>query len=179
VESYDRFGTMGKRYVIPAVVSVILLFLPPWGPFRILAQPAPVKSPRTGIRSAPGSGPAFAQENIILLRRTALRLRTLAAETPPGSSGVGDRRDANDYSNWLGKASRELDDLAGRWQADLSASMRSAARPGSLEAMNASYRMKLLALQKKLQEENRKFALVSNIMKTKHEAAKAAISNIR
>lgn len=39
--------------------------------------------------------------------------------------------------------------------------------------------LKLLALQEKLQSNNRQVTLVSNVMKTRHDTEKAAISNIR
>lgn len=39
--------------------------------------------------------------------------------------------------------------------------------------------MKLLALQEKIQRDNRKIALVSNVMKARHDTAKSAIANIR
>lgn len=48
-----------------------------------------------------------------------------------------------------------------------------------LQEMQASFSMQYLALQQKIQQENREFNLVSNIMKTKHEAAKNAVNNIR
>jgi hypothetical protein len=39
--------------------------------------------------------------------------------------------------------------------------------------------LKLLALQSRIQQENRQVALVSNVMKAKHDTAKSAIGNIR
>ena len=36
-----------------------------------------------------------------------------------------------------------------------------------------------LELQQKMQQENRKFSTVSNILKAKHDTARAAINNIR
>ena len=48
-----------------------------------------------------------------------------------------------------------------------------------LQEMNMSFNMQYLALQQKMQDENRRFTLISNIMKTKHDTAKNSISNIR
>ncbi len=45
------------------------------------------------------------------------------------------------------------------------------------EGLNNS--LQLLALQRKMHEENQSFTATSNVMKTRHEMAKAAINNIR
>jgi len=39
--------------------------------------------------------------------------------------------------------------------------------------------MQYLALQEEVQQENRRFTTISNVLKAKHETAKAAIGNIR
>lgn len=39
--------------------------------------------------------------------------------------------------------------------------------------------LKLLALQSSIQQQNRQISLVSNVLKARHDTAKAAISNIR
>jgi hypothetical protein len=48
-----------------------------------------------------------------------------------------------------------------------------------MQEMNMSFNLQYLMLQQKMQGENRQFTLMSNIMKTKHETAKAAINNVR
>lgn len=50
---------------------------------------------------------------------------------------------------------------------------------GQLREMNASFSMQYLQMQQKIQQETREFNLLSNVMKTKHEAAKNAVNNIR
>lgn len=45
--------------------------------------------------------------------------------------------------------------------------------------MNQSFNMQYLGLQQEMQAENRKFTALSNIMKTRHDTAKNAISNVR
>ncbi len=45
--------------------------------------------------------------------------------------------------------------------------------------MSQSFNIQYLDLQKQMQDENRRYTLVSNIMKTKHDTAKSAINNIR
>jgi len=48
-----------------------------------------------------------------------------------------------------------------------------------MQEMDQSFNLQYLDLQKNMQDENRRFTLVSNIMKTKHDTAKNAINNIR
>lgn len=48
-----------------------------------------------------------------------------------------------------------------------------------MDDMAQSFNIQYLDLQKQMQDENRRYTLVSNIMKTKHDTAKAAINNIR
>jgi hypothetical protein len=44
---------------------------------------------------------------------------------------------------------------------------------------NMSFNMQYLMLQQSMQDENRRFTLLSNIMKTKHDTAENSISNVR
>lgn len=48
-----------------------------------------------------------------------------------------------------------------------------------MQEMNMSFNMQYLMLQQKMQQDNRQFTLLSNIMKTKHETAKNSINNVR
>ncbi|MCB9555986.1 MAG: hypothetical protein H6707_07770 [Deltaproteobacteria bacterium] len=43
----------------------------------------------------------------------------------------------------------------------------------------ANQDLELLVIQSKIQQQNRQFTLVSNVMKARHDTAKAAISNLR
>lgn len=45
--------------------------------------------------------------------------------------------------------------------------------------MSQSYNLEYLALQQNMQNENKQFTTLSNVMKTKHDTAKNAISNVR
>ncbi len=51
-------------------------------------------------------------------------------------------------------------------------------KPQSSE-MEQSFNIQYLQLQQKMQDENREFTTLSNVMKTKHDTAKNAINNIR
>lgn len=48
-----------------------------------------------------------------------------------------------------------------------------------LQEMNQSFNTQYLYLQQKMQDESRRFTLLSNVMKTKHDTAKNSISNVR
>lgn len=48
-----------------------------------------------------------------------------------------------------------------------------------MQEMNQTFNLQYLQLQQQMQHQNRQFTLVSNIMKTKHDTAKAAINNVR
>ena len=49
----------------------------------------------------------------------------------------------------------------------------------SLQETQMSFNLQYLQLQNTMQNENRQFTMVSNIMKTKHDTVKNSISNIR
>lgn len=49
----------------------------------------------------------------------------------------------------------------------------------AMQEMNMSFNLQYLQLQQKMQDENRKFTALSNVMKTKHDTAKNAINNVR
>jgi hypothetical protein len=48
-----------------------------------------------------------------------------------------------------------------------------------MQEMNQSFNLQYLELQQNMQNENRKFSTLSNVMKTKHDTAKATINNVR
>ena len=48
-----------------------------------------------------------------------------------------------------------------------------------MQEMQMSFSMQYLQLQDKMQNENRQYTTISNVMKTKHDTAKATINNVR
>jgi hypothetical protein len=48
-----------------------------------------------------------------------------------------------------------------------------------MQELQMSFNMQYLQLQDSMQNDNRQFTMVSNIMKTKHDTVKNTISNIR
>jgi len=53
------------------------------------------------------------------------------------------------------------------------------ANPETLMQQGLASNQQLLALQMQVQQENQRFTTVSNVMRAKHDTAKAAVSNIR
>ena len=49
----------------------------------------------------------------------------------------------------------------------------------NLQETQMSFNMQYLALQEKMQNENRTYTTVSNVLKTRHDTVKNSISNIR
>ena len=50
---------------------------------------------------------------------------------------------------------------------------------GRMQEMNQSFNLQYLMLQENMQQEQRQFSLLSNIMKTRHDGAKNVINNVR
>lgn len=48
-----------------------------------------------------------------------------------------------------------------------------------MQEMSQMFNLQYLQLQQKMQSENRQFNALSNIMKTKHDTAKNALSNLK
>ncbi len=48
-----------------------------------------------------------------------------------------------------------------------------------MQEMQMSFNLQYLILQNKISHENRRFTMISNIMKNKHDTAKNSINNIR
>jgi hypothetical protein len=66
---------------------------------------------------------------------------------------------------------------AGAGAGDSFNSMMSATK--QMSEFQASFNLQYLQLQEKIQTDTRQFNLISNIMKTKHDAAKNALNNVR
>lgn len=68
--------------------------------------------------------------------------------------------------------------IAGRAQAgDPSSQMMMATQ--RMQEMNQTFNLQYLQLQQKMQNESRQFTAVSNVMKTKHDTARNALSNLK
>ena len=83
-----------------------------------------------------------------------------------GSPGVG------------GDAGGVMGPIAGRAAAgDPSSQMMLATQ--RMQEMNQAFNLQYLQLQQKMQNESRQFTAVSNVMKTKHDTARNALSNLK
>jgi hypothetical protein len=49
----------------------------------------------------------------------------------------------------------------------------------AMQRESQAFNLQLLALQEEVQQENRRFSTVSNVLRARHDTAKAAISNVR
>jgi len=49
----------------------------------------------------------------------------------------------------------------------------------AMQRESQAFNMQLLSLQEDVQQENRRFTTLSNVLRAKHDTAKAAVSNIR
>jgi len=139
-----------------------------------------------GIAQSPGLGQS---------RNTVLQKAGLSAEAREAILTVGDdvRKLDKSHEGYV-KASHEIDGLIAKLMKNVREVSRLAAeaeKTGSAQSealrqaiedmtkMSQSFNIQYLDLQKQMQDENRRYTLVSNIMKTKHDTAKSAINNIR
>ena len=139
-----------------------------------------------GIAQSPGLGQS---------RNTVLQKAGLSAEAREAILTVGDdvRKLDKSHEGYV-RASHEIDGLIAKLmknvrevsrlaaEAEKSGSASSEALRQAIEdmtKMSQSFNIQYLDLQKQMQDENRRYTLVSNIMKTKHDTAKSAINNIR
>jgi hypothetical protein len=136
-----------------------------------------------GQRSDPAMGTAdFAKARIKILQQTAGTLRELAAQPLPAQLSDKEKREAERYIKWLKDSSQKLDELANRWHFSLTKMETNQGPPSKqnqMTEMNQSFNLQYLELQQAMQDENRRFTMVSNIMKNKHDTAKNSINNIR
>ena len=110
---------------------------------------------------------ACTQQRVAHLLTQSRNFARAAAMRPPASIPPREHMAINNFDNWLRGASartRKLAQVGGRAMTD---------------DMQTSFNMQYLTLQNQLQDESRRFALVSNIMRAKHDPAKNSIGNLR
>jgi hypothetical protein len=124
-------------------------------------------------------------------RSASLQKAGLSAEARQAILTVGEdmKKLVESHDRYV-KASREAEALVAKLQESVrevskAAKGKTKVDPTLLQAikdldqMSQSFNMQYLGLQQQMQNENRQFTLVSNIMKTKHDTAKNSIDNIR
>lgn len=82
------------------------------------------------------------------------------------------------YVRFAAKA-KEVADLAQAGRADDPGQAALLQATKQMQEMQMSFNLQYLQLQQQMQNENRQFTMVSNIMKTKHDTVKNSIGNIR
>jgi hypothetical protein len=115
---------------------------------------------------------------------TATSARTEAAQAIAESSARLSELDA--VHARIVQSNAEMSKLYSALSRKIAEAGKAAANPAAAQAqlkqlqeLNQSFNMQYLKLQQKMQDESRRFTLLSNIMKTKHDTAKNSISNVR
>jgi hypothetical protein len=124
----------------------------------------------------------FATVRIMKLQQTAETLRELADQPLPGNLSGNEKKEAEQHTRWLRESSHRLNELAHRWLFSLNNIERNqdpVSAQKQMREINQSFNMQYLGLQQQMQDESRRFSLLSNIMKTKHDTAKNSINNLR
>jgi hypothetical protein len=49
----------------------------------------------------------------------------------------------------------------------------------AMQRESQAFNLQLLALQQEVQDENRRFSTLTNVLRAKHDTAKAAVGNVR
>ena len=109
----------------------------------------------------------LSQENITDLDFIRERARSALGSSPAGDLMAAALRTVN--ATVPGLSAREARALAEYVLADIAA----------MQETQMSFNLQYLQLQSQMQNESRSYTAVSNIMKTKHDTVKNAISNIR
>jgi len=114
------------------------------------------------------------ETRIKILKETRKTLHKLSNQSGPRGLSTLEKAELKRYDSWLSMACKEIENLA-KFGEKLHKLRES---PGAGE-MQESFNLQYLQLQQNMQQQNRQFTLVSNIMKVKHDTAKGAINNIR
>ena len=150
-------------------------------------------------RSTAGQRVEISQKALIAQRVATLRklsevFRATAAEPLPPDLSAQELADAKRYVAWLRESAARMDALAEKGESagggGMDPAIGAAGGSGSgqdnllaatknMQETQMSFNLQYLQLQNSMQNENRQFTMLSNIMKTKHDTVKNSISNIR
>lgn len=144
-----------------------------------------VSAALAGANTASGmAGPSYAASSGIGSSSSALTAGgsgpsgTVAAGSYGGSGALAIPGQRPGLSSSVGGGSAAVSTGGGTPNAsDSFNSMMDATR--QMSEFQASFNLQYLQLQEKIQTDTRQFNLISNIMKTKHDAAKNALNNVR
>jgi hypothetical protein len=113
------------------------------------------------------------ENRIRKLRDAKQVLQKLSRQKGPRGLSKSEQSELKKYDRWLASSSKEIDKLARYGERLLRIKGEKAL------GMQQSFNLQYLQLQRMMQGQNRQFTMISNIMKVKHDTAKAAINNIR
>jgi hypothetical protein len=150
-------------------------------PVAGVSAPGQIQAPANRRLTGQSANVRLLAQRVARLRHARDALRREAALPLPRNLSPADRSEAKRYNEWLKTAAKRLDALARRGQTLIRAQGKasSPAQQRHMGEMNQSFSMQYIQLQQKIQSESREYNLMSNIMKSRHEAAKNAINNIR
>ena len=114
------------------------------------------------------------ETRIKILKETRKTLHKLSKKSGPRGLSTLEKAELRRYDDWLGIKCKELDNLI-----KFGEKLHRLRKDRSAAEMEESFNLQYLQLQQNMQGQNRQFTAVSNIMKVKHDTAKAAINNIR
>ena len=113
------------------------------------------------------------------LQNTSRTLKDLSKEPVPKGLPGNQQKEGENFNKWLEQASTKLKSLADKWEGEIKKPKSKGTETKQNDDMNKAFTLQYLELSDAMREEARKFEMVSNIMKKKHDTAKNAINNIR
>jgi hypothetical protein len=128
------------------------------------------------------------RDKVGALRGLGVTLRKFSEEPIPPKLTADQVAEVKKYNTWLDGASGRVTKLATSWEqkvdelrvaCEKDSSCKREAIAKSMGEVNMSFNLQYLQLQSAMQDENRSYTAISNIMKTKHETVKNSISNVR
>ena len=126
-----------------------------------------------------------ALKSLFALAAAAFSLPALPQEADFKSLEAGHARIIENYERLL-RASQKAVEAAGQGADEVARLVQGRAKPEQLLAATKqmretqmSFNLQYLQLQSQMQNENRSYTAISNIMKTKHDTVKNSIGNVR
>ncbi len=114
-------------------------------------------------------------KRVKILRETRQVLHKLSQQRGPKGLERRQMSELERYNKWLASSCKELEKLSILGEKLL----KEKKVTEEVLKMQQSFNLQYLQLQQDMQQQNRQFTLVSNIMKVKHDTAKNAINNVR
>lgn len=125
-------------------------------------------------------------QRVVKLKQVRDIFREIAASPLPPGLSAAQLAEAKRYVEWLKTWESRLNGLAAKGESVFGSASGGSRGQDQLSSVNMqiaemseSFNLQYLELQQKMQNENRQFSLISNIMKTKHDTATNAINNVR